>query len=186
MNEYYTYAYLREDGTPYYIGKGRGRRVYKSHIRQNKTNLKPKDNSKIIFLKKNITEEESNKHEVYMIAIFGRKDLGTGILRNMTNGGDGISGYFHSEETKKKISKPGGKNPFYGKKHSPEAIEKMKLASTNRKRKPHSEETKNKMRESAKKYWKDCGRDIKGENNPFYGKLHTEETKKKISKSVSK
>jgi hypothetical protein len=101
MNEYYTYAYLREDGTPYYIGKGRGRRVYKSHIRQNKTNLKPKDNNKIIFLKENITEEEANKHEVYMIFIFGRKDLGTGILRNMTNGGDGISGYSHTEETKK-------------------------------------------------------------------------------------
>jgi hypothetical protein len=177
MNEYYTYAYLREDGTPYYIGKGRGRRVYKSHIRQNKTNLKPKDNSKIIFLKKNITEEEANKHEVYMISIFGRKDLGTGILRNMTNGGDGISGYSHSEDTKKKISKPGSKNPFYGKKHSPEAIEKMKLASRKRKRKPHSEETKNKMRESSKKYWKDCGRDINGENNPFYGKSHNRVSK---------
>lgn len=186
MNEYYTYAYLREDGTPYYIGKGKGRRCYKSHIRQNKTNLKPKDNSKIIFLKKNLTEEEANKHEVYMIFIFGRKDLETGILRNMTNGGDGISGYSHSEDTKKKISQPGNKNPFYGKKHSPETIEKMKLASKNRKRKPHSEETKNKMKESAKKYWENNGRDIKGENNPFYGKLHTEETKKKISQYVSK
>ncbi len=111
MNEYYTYAYLREDGTPYYIGKGKGRRVYNSHIRQNKTNLKPKDSSRILLLKGNLTEEESNKHEVYMISVFGRKDLGTGILRNMTNGGDGISGYSHTDETKRILSeKNSGEN----------------------------------------------------------------------------
>ena len=101
MNDFYTYAYLREDKTPYYIGKGTGRRIYST----NRKGLKPpKDKSRIIFLKQNLTEEEAFKHEVYMIAVFGRKDNGTGILYNRTDGGDGISGFTHSEETKNKMS----------------------------------------------------------------------------------
>jgi hypothetical protein len=110
---YYTYAYLREDGTPYYIGKGKGERIYSS----NRTINLPKDKSRIIYLKQNITEEEAFKHEIYMISIFGRKDLGTGILYNMTNGGEGVSGLIRSEETRKKISDGiSGKNhPMYGK-----------------------------------------------------------------------
>ncbi len=184
MNEYYTYAYLREDGTPYYIGKGRGKRIYKSHIRQNRTNLKPKDKSKIIHLKTNLTEEEAFNHERYMISVFGRKDLGIGILRNMTNGGDGISGYTHTEETKKLLSEKnsGKNNAWYGKNHTEETKSKMKESNKSRKRTPHSEETKRKIRESAKKYWKEKGRDISGENNPFYGRSHSEETKKKNRK----
>jgi hypothetical protein len=84
--DYYTYAYLREDRTPYYIGKGKGNRAYK----RTKTDIKPpKDKSRIIFLKQNLTEEEAFKHERYMIAMFGRIDLGTGILHNKTDGGDG-------------------------------------------------------------------------------------------------
>jgi len=97
---YYTYAYLREDRTPYYIGKGKGDRIYSTRRR----NKPPKDKSRIIFLKQNLTEEEAFKHERYMIAVFGRKDNGTGILRNLTDGGDGVSGFIHTEEHRKKIS----------------------------------------------------------------------------------
>jgi len=99
LKKFYTYAYLREDRTPYYIGKGSGNRLYK---RSKKCIKPPKDASRIIFLKKNLTEEEAFTHEIYMIFIFGRKDLGTGILYNRTNGGDGSSGYIHNEETKLK------------------------------------------------------------------------------------
>ena len=99
--DYYTYAYLREDKTPYYIGKGRGRRIYSSWKR-----LKPpKDKTRIIFLKQNLTEEEAFKHEIYMIALFGRKDLGTGILRNRTNGGEGTSNWGTPEQRSERARK---------------------------------------------------------------------------------
>jgi len=87
--EYYTYAYLREDGTPYYIGKGKGRRIFD---KENRTSCPvPKDKRRIIFLKQNITEEQAFIHEIYMISVFGRKNNGTGILRNLTDGGEGFS-----------------------------------------------------------------------------------------------
>ena len=100
--DYYTYAYLREDKTPYYIGKGKGDRIYSTQKRVKQ----PKDKSRIIFLKQNLTEEEAFKHEEYMIAVFGRKDNGTGILRNMTDGGEGSSNRGTPEE-RSEISKKG-------------------------------------------------------------------------------
>jgi hypothetical protein len=98
MGIYYTYAYLRKNGTPYYIGKGcRGRAYHANH------NVKVPCKKYILILKKSLSEEEAIRHEIYMIAILGRKQLGTGILRNLTDGGEGISGYKHSEQTKQKI-----------------------------------------------------------------------------------
>ena len=116
-NDYYTYAYLREDKTPYYIGKGRGNRIYDKR----RTIKPPKDKSLILFLKKGLTEAEAFKHEVYMIFVLGRKDLGTGILRNLTNGGEGSSGAVHSKEHRRKNSEArsgkyaGENHPNYGK-----------------------------------------------------------------------
>lgn len=102
MKNYYTYAYLREDGTPYYIGKGRGDRAFYGKRHGFRA---PKDRTRVLFLKRNLTEEEAFRHEVYMIAVLGRKDQGMGILYNRTDGGEGASGKITREETKQKQSR---------------------------------------------------------------------------------
>jgi len=82
--DYYIYAYLREDGTPYYIGKGKNNRLHEYHTKYVK--LPPRDRR--IVLKQFDTEQEAYNHEIYMIDILGRKDIGTGILIDRTPGGD--------------------------------------------------------------------------------------------------
>jgi lambda repressor-like predicted transcriptional regulator len=92
--QYYTYAYLREDRTPYYIGKGEKNRAYVRHWRSKSRGgyFDPPPTDRILILKRFNSEYDAYKHEIYMIAVLGRKDLGTGILRNLTNGGEGMSG----------------------------------------------------------------------------------------------
>jgi hypothetical protein len=167
MNDFYTYAYLREDKTPYYIGKGKGDRACIKHWRSKSRGgyFTPPEKNRILILKNNLTEEEAFKHEIYMIAVFGRKDLGTGILRNLTDGGEGTSGRVVSEETKKKQSGKMKGRILLGE-------HKRIVSEANKRRKGEikSEEIRRKMSEANK-----------GEKNSFYGKTHTEETRRKLS-----
>lgn len=135
-NRFYTYAYLRENRTPYYIGKGEGRRVYQKYKGEVRP---PKDKSRILFLKRNLSEEDAFKHEIYMINVFGRKDLGTGILRNRTDGGHGSSGIVISEYHRKKVIQSNKTRTI-----SPETKRKQSIS--------------NKGKNKGKKWWNDgCG-----------------------------
>ena len=94
-NTYYTYAWLREDMTPYYVGKGIANRAYRPH-RRGDTYMSPPPRDRVLFLKKNLTEFDAYKHENYIITILGLKSEG-GILINMSYGGEGSSGRKTSE-----------------------------------------------------------------------------------------
>ena len=163
MLVFYIYAYLRTDGSPYYIGKGKGKRAYEKHT----VNLPARD--KIVFLETHLTEIGAFALERRYILWYGRKDLGTGILRNLTEGGDGTSGRIVTQEQKNKISAA-----LTGK---PKSAEHNRNNSLSKKGRPTGRKTMH-TGETKKK--------IKDNHAGMLGRTHTKHTKLKMSLSQKK
>ena len=87
----YVYCYLREDGSPYYIGIATS--PYRPMQKTHSCRVPEGDQLwRIRVMQSGLTWEEAQRWERFYIFKFGRKDINTGILRNLTDGGEGVSG----------------------------------------------------------------------------------------------
>ncbi len=196
MNEniFYTYIYLdpRKLGLyqygnytfeyePFYVGKGKGNRLNEHLYIVKKENCKSENNYRdykirnildenfkpiILKVEENLFEQEALNLEIWLIWAIGRANLHTGILTNLTDGGDGVSGRIISERERQRMI-DWGKNNSLGEKNGMFG-------------KTHSSETKMKISEKLRVVMK--GK-LTGEKNGMFGKTLSAEARKKIGDS---
>jgi len=160
------YTHSKPNGEIFYIGIGDSKRPYsrsgRSKFWHNTVN---KYGNIITILSNNLTWENAQQAEIELIKIYGRRDLGLGLLCNLTDGGEGSPGV----------------------KRSKEAIEKQKLTMQNK----TSEEKQiisqkiSKAQVGKKLSIEHCKKlsIINKGNKHCLGRICSEETKVKIRKS---
>ena len=165
----YVYIHKRKDTNEvFYVGIGQNKN---RAFEKNRRNPFWKRITKITdfdvhIIEENLSWKEACEREKYWISFYGRRNINTGSLVNLTDGGDGTLGRIVSEETRNKMRRP----------ISEEHKRKIGLASKGRNvGRKHTEEARKKMSNS-----------LKGKTSWMKGKTQTEETKKKISDSLKK
>ena len=149
--DFYIYVMFRENGTPFYIGKGKGPRMARHdghairgrpghHYNIIRAMLARGTEVPKVKLHEGLTEAEAFEYERALIAAIGRVDIQTGPLANKTEGGEGPSGAIRSEDTRKRMSAA-----LKGHKHSPETLAKIVAARVGWR---HTAEARAKMSET--------------------------------------
>lgn len=111
--KHYLYRHIRLDiNTPFYIGIGTQQEKKKDYYRAYTKNHRNiywkriinKINYRVEILLESDDYEFIKQKEIEFISLYGRIDLKTGYLANLTEGGDGLLGYIPTEENRKKAS----------------------------------------------------------------------------------
>lgn len=178
-NNWYVYRHIRLDkNEPFYVGIGNKKnyeRAYQTKPdRRNQIwgKVFNKTNIRIEILLEGLTKNQASEKEQEFIKLYGRIDLNTGILCNMTDGGDGIWNCIRSEETKEKLrqQKLGNKNPMFGKTQNEETRLKRRNSLLGQKR---SENTKKKQSLSSIKSGQSKSVDVyRFDNNDYVGRFY--------------
>ena len=105
----YVYRHIRLDkNEPFYIGIGSDSNYSRAYSRKNRNNIwhsiANKSDFKVEIMIDDISKDDACKKEMEYISLYGKIVNSTGILANMTDGGDGITGYSHNTTTKLAIS----------------------------------------------------------------------------------
>ena len=171
----YSYDEYCFEFEPFYVGKGKGKRIIDT-LTENKNLFKKNVINKIklngdkpisIVVKDNLSEFDSFTLEKKLIKLIGRRNLNTGYLTNLTDGGEGTSGIIQSNETKHKRNESLKKYRPYFK----------------------SNEFKIKMKNIAQKrivsdkyieYCKNLSEKYKGVGNPMFGRTTSEKQKEAV------
>ena len=125
------------------------------------------------LLHSDITEKEAKDFERYYITeIYHSNNKKYGY--NQTNGGDGILGYFHTDEVKERISEK-SKEMWA----DPEFRERMSGKHSGEKNANYGKQ----LSDEHKAILSECAKARTGNKNGFYGKIHSDATKQKISES---
>jgi hypothetical protein len=105
MKEFYVYIHRRATtGEIFYIGKGTDGRARLEGRNRHWINIVKKHGYSVEFVQIGLQEWYAFELEIELIALYGRRDLGLGPLVNMTDGGEGICGYEHTQESREKIA----------------------------------------------------------------------------------